>query len=109
MLHLSQDKLEAYNAIEMTHNAQVAEAFIKAMDLISPDDATTKVLDTVAVSMLISKAALGVYIDSQYPDCNSHEVPVDLRNLCYYLQQCSASLSAQYIDKRQEQHGGLIL
>ena len=107
MLRLEGERLDAYSAVEATYNKEVATKFIEAMDAIVSEFSSNKMLDTVAVALLVSKSILGQYAEQAYP--NKHTAPVDLRNLLYYTEQNMASLAQQFMDNRDKEEPSMLI
>lgn len=97
---------QTFNTIKNSYNVVVADKLFAAHASIMSNE--PKMLDAVAASMLVCRSIVGQYVEMAYPSDKSQEIPLDLRNMLYYLELSLASLSTRYIEQR-EKLPGIIL
>ena len=102
----NQEMADAYHTIKSAYNSVVADKLFEAHTALLARD--PKMFDAVSVSMLLCRSILGTYVEKAYEGEKAHDIPGDLRNVLYYLEQSLASLSLKYQEDRAK-HPGLIL
>ena len=96
-LALNEEEAKAYADVDASFNTDVAENFMKTIKAMY--DGEHKMLTLVSSSLLIAKTVLTQYVEATYPESNQ-DAPTELRNAGYYIEQCLASLCAQYQEQR---------
>lgn len=94
-----ESKYNSYTEIALAFNEPIARMYILTVQNIWNEPKAT-LTEGIGAIMLTLKVLLDFYFEQTYPE--GKKPPPDLGNLGYYLEQCMASLSAEYTELKMQ-------